>query len=139
MLMLSTPGQNNCNYFSVNKVQACAHLLGELLVTIVYGRTELHAVVSNGKGVTGRLSVLLLETLFWKRRVQFFEQFAGTFTIWISHLTRTKKMIMTIKILYWWNVLALQSLRQHILLVAFMVLTKKFTLTKFRKLMMMML
>ena len=139
MLMLSTPGQNNYKFFSVNKVQACAHLLRELLVTIVYGRTDLHVIVSNGKGVTGRLSVLLLENLFWKRRFPFFEQFAGTFTIWISHLTRTKKMIMTIKILYWWNVLALQSLRQHILLFAFMVLTKTFTLTKFRKLMMMML
>lgn len=64
MLMLSTPGQNNYKFFSVNKVQACAHLLRELLVTIVYGRTDLDVIVSNGKGVTGRLSVLLLENLF---------------------------------------------------------------------------
>lgn len=61
MLMLSTPGQNNYKFFSVNKVQACAHLLRELLVTIVYGRTDLHVTLAMGKVLQ-----VVYQSCYWK-------------------------------------------------------------------------
>ena len=75
---------------------------------------------------------LAIANFLLKTEISIFRAVVGISTSWIFHLTTTKKIMMTIMILYPCNARLTQSVRLEILSFVFMMLTKKFTLVTSR-------